>query len=65
MFPEQELRTNAIRRSKGMSQVALACLQYSKRALNGTMEAMGFHAAMRYGVSMATLMHSTKTPEFE
>jgi enoyl-CoA hydratase/carnithine racemase len=65
VFSESEIRTEAIRRSKGMSQVALACLQYNKRALNGTMEAMGFHAAMRYGVSMTTLMHSTKTPEFE
>ena len=65
VFATDDLRAEAIKRAKGMSQVALACLQHNKRALNGTMEAMGFHAAMRYGVAMATLMDSTKTPEFE
>ena len=64
VFPKDELRADTIKRAKRMSQVATSCLQYNKRALNNTYEGMGFNTAMRYGVAIATLSDSTKTPEF-
>ena len=39
-----------------MSRVALAALQWNKRAINNTYETMGFRAALAYGVeACATL----------
>jgi len=64
VFPKRELKAETVKRAKRMSQVAMACLQYNKRAINNTYESMGFNAAMRYGVAIATLSDSTATPEF-
>jgi enoyl-CoA hydratase len=51
--------------AKRMSQVALACLQWNKRAINNTYEAMGFRAAMQYGVEACSIMDATATPEYK
>jgi enoyl-CoA hydratase len=51
--------------AKRMSQVAMACLQWNKRAINNTYEAMGFRAAMRYGVEACSIMDATSTPEYK
>ena len=64
VFKKETLRFEAMKRAKRMSQVALACLQHNKRAINHTYESMGFNSAMRYGVAIATLSDSTATPEF-
>ena len=64
VFEQQRLRSETMKRAKRMSQVALACLRYNKRAINNTYESMGFNSAMRYGVAIATLSDSTATPEF-
>ena len=64
VFAKEALREETMKRAKRMSQVALSCLQYNKRAINNTYESMGFNSAMRYGVAMATLSDSTVTPEF-
>ena len=64
VFTGDALREETMKRAKRMSQVALSCLQYNKRAINHTYESMGFNSAMRYGVAIATLSDSTLTPEF-
>ncbi len=58
------LRAEVIKTAKQISQVSLTCLQYNKRPIYHAHESMGFHAAMRYGVAISTLLDSTKTPEF-
>jgi enoyl-CoA hydratase len=50
--------------AKRMSQVALACLQWNKRALNQTSETMGFGASLRYGVEACSMMDATETLEY-
>ena len=64
VFPKTRLRTETMKRAKRMSQVALACLQWNKRAITNTYETMGFSAAMLYGVEACTIMDSTLTPEY-
>ncbi len=64
VFAREALHEETMKRAKRMSQVALSCLQYNKRAINNTYESMGFNSAMRYGVAIATLSDSTVTPEF-
>ena len=64
VIEKRRLRSEMMKRVKRMSQVALSCLQYNKRAINNTYESRGFSSAMRYGVAIATLSDSTATPEF-
>ncbi len=64
VFPKVHLRAETMKIAKRMSQVALACLQWNKRALNHTSETMGFGAALRYGVEACSIMDSTETPEY-
>jgi len=64
VFPKSELRAGTMKIAKRMSQVALACLQWNKRALNNTQDAMGFPVAMRYGIEACTLLDATDTPEY-
>jgi enoyl-CoA hydratase/carnithine racemase len=64
VFPKARLRAETMKRAKRMSQVALACLQWNKRAITNTYEAMGFSAAMLYGIEACTIMDSTLTPEY-
>jgi enoyl-CoA hydratase/carnithine racemase len=65
VFPRSELRQGTMKIAKRMSQVALACLQWNKRALNNTLDVMGFPAAMRYGVEACTLMDAWGGPEVD
>jgi enoyl-CoA hydratase/carnithine racemase len=64
VFSRTELRTETMKRAKRMSQVALDCLRWNKRAITHTYETMGFNAAMQYGIEAATIMDSTLTPEY-
>ena len=65
VFSKAELRCETMRLAKRISRVALACLQWNKRAINHTYDAMGFRSAMQYGVEACCLLDSTQTPEFE
>lgn len=64
IYPKSDLRAETMKVAKRMSQVALACLQWNKRALNNTQDVMGFPAAMRYGIEACTMMDATDTPEY-
>ena len=64
VFPKTDLQDKVLEIAKRMSQVSLACLKFNKRSIHHAYESMGFHAAMRYGVAISTLLDSTKTPEF-
>jgi enoyl-CoA hydratase/carnithine racemase len=64
VFPKADLRAETMKIAKRMSQVALACLQWNKRALNQTLETQGFGNALRYGVEACSMMDATETPEY-
>lgn len=64
VFPAASLREETLKIAMRMSQVALACLQWNKRALNNAVECMGFRPALQYGVAACTILDSTRTPEF-
>jgi enoyl-CoA hydratase len=53
-----------IKIAKRISQVALDCLIWNKRAITNTYNTMGFESAMLYGVEACTIMDTTHTPEF-
>lgn len=63
VFPKEQLNDEVTKIAKRMSLIANDCLQWNKRALNHTMEAMGFQTAMRYGLEACTMLDSTSTPE--
>jgi enoyl-CoA hydratase/carnithine racemase len=63
IYPPDQLEAETLRFARRMSMVASACLQWSKRAVNGTMEAMGFRTAMEYGLVACITMNATGTPE--
>jgi enoyl-CoA hydratase/carnithine racemase len=65
VFPKADLEQETIKIAKRMSRVALAALQWNKRAINTTYETMGFQAALRYGVEACSLLDATETPEFK
>jgi enoyl-CoA hydratase/carnithine racemase len=65
VFPKADLEKETMKIAKRMSRVALAALQWNKRAVNTTFEAMGFNAAMQYGVAACSLLDATETPEFK
>ena len=65
VFPKADLRNKTLKTAKRMSQVALACLQGNKRAINNLYETQGFDAAMRYGIEACAVMDATEMPEFE
>ena len=65
VFAKADLEKETIKIAKRMSRVALAALQWNKRAVNTTFEAMGFNAAMQYGVEACSLLDATETPEFK
>ena len=50
--------------AKRMSRVALAALQWNKRAINNTFDTMGLRAALQYGVEACSLLDATGTPEY-
>jgi enoyl-CoA hydratase/carnithine racemase len=65
VFPKADLERETMMVAKRMSQVAMACLQWNKRAINNTHDSMGFRAAMQYGVEACSIMDATETPEFK
>jgi enoyl-CoA hydratase/carnithine racemase len=64
VFPKAELDAEVTRIAKRMSRVALPTLQWNKRAINNTLAASGFHAALQYGVEACSIMDASKS-EFE
>ena len=65
VFPKADLRAETLKIARRMSQVALACLQWNKRAINNLYETQGFNAAMRYGVEACSIMDASETPEYQ
>jgi enoyl-CoA hydratase/carnithine racemase len=65
VFPSAELEAETIKMAKRISRIALAALQWNKRAINNTFEAMGFQTALQYGVEACSLLDATETPEFK
>jgi enoyl-CoA hydratase/carnithine racemase len=65
VFPKAELEAEVMKIAKRMSRVALAALQWNKRAINNTYETMGFKAALAYGVEVCSILDGTETPEFK
>jgi enoyl-CoA hydratase/carnithine racemase len=63
VFPKADLEAEVMKIAKRMSRVALAALQWNKRALNQTYETMGFGAAMQYGLEACVMLDVTETPE--
>ena len=64
VFPKAALRAETLKIAKRMSQVALSCLQWNKRAINQTYESMGMSSAIRYGVEACAILDATETPEY-
>ena len=65
VFPKAELESETMKIAKRMSRVALAALQWNKRAINQTYDTMGFKAALRYGLEACVMLDSTETPEMK
>ena len=64
VFPKAALQAETMKIAKRMSRVALAAVQWNKRAINQTFEAMGFTSAMRYGREACIMLDATDTPEY-
>lgn len=64
VHPVDQLESETLRFARRMSMVALDCLQTNKRAINQTMEAMGFRAAMTYALEACVMLDASGTPEF-
>jgi enoyl-CoA hydratase/carnithine racemase len=65
VFPKADLESETMKVAKRMSRIALAALQWNKRALNNTFEAMGLQVALQYAVEACAILDSTETPEFK
>lgn len=65
VFPKADLRAETMKIAKRMSRVALACLQWNKRAINNMYDCQGFVAAMRYGIEASAIIAATGTPEYK
>ncbi len=64
VFPKAELQSETMKIARRMSRVALDALKWNKRALNTTFEAMGFSAALQYGLEACSILDATQTPEY-
>ena len=64
VFPKAALDAEVTKIAKRMSRVALAALQWNKRAINQTFETMGFTSAMHYGREACIMLDATNTPEY-
>jgi enoyl-CoA hydratase/carnithine racemase len=64
VHPPERLEAETLKLARRMSMVALSCLQTNKRAINQTMEAMGFRSAMQYALEACVLLDASGTPEF-
>jgi enoyl-CoA hydratase len=63
VFPKGDVHAEAMKIAKRMSRVSLECLQWNKRAINHTFEAMGLRTAIAYGAEACALMDSIGSPE--
>jgi enoyl-CoA hydratase/carnithine racemase len=64
VMAKAQLRAETMKIARRMGQVALACLQHNKRAINGSYRIMGFDGALAYGNELAAMMDATVTPEY-
>jgi enoyl-CoA hydratase len=64
VFPKAALEAETMKIAKRMSRVALAALQWNKRAINNTFDTMGLRAALQYGVEACSLLDAQGTPEY-
>jgi hypothetical protein len=65
VFPKADLRSETLKIAKRMSQVALECLRWNKRAINYAFQAMGLSDGLQYGVEACAIMDATVTPEYQ
>lgn len=65
VFPKRDLERETMKVAKRMSRIAMAALQWNKRAINNTYDTMGFNAALQYGVEACSILDGTETPEFK
>ncbi|MBR1165069.1 enoyl-CoA hydratase/isomerase family protein [Bradyrhizobium elkanii] len=61
VYPKERLESEVLRIAKRMSRVALPALTWSKKALNNTLQAAGFDAAMQYGAGSSLIIGSMGT----
>jgi len=64
VFPKAALERETMKIAKRMSRVALAALQWNKRAINNTFETMGLRGALQYGVEACSILDAQGTPEY-
>jgi enoyl-CoA hydratase/carnithine racemase len=64
LYAPEQLEAETVRLAKRMSMVAMNCLVTNKRAINMTMEAMGFRAAMNYALEAGVMLDAGGTPEY-
>ena len=64
VFPKKDLARETMKIAKRMSRVAIAALQWNKRAIHNTFETMGLRAALQYGVEACTILDAQGTPEY-
>jgi enoyl-CoA hydratase/carnithine racemase len=64
VFPRADLERETMKIARRMSRVALAALQWNKRAINNTFDTMGLRGALQYGVEACTLLDVQGTPEY-
>jgi enoyl-CoA hydratase/carnithine racemase len=65
VFAKADIEAETMKIAKRMSRVALAALQWNKRAINNTYETMGFRAALKYGVEACSILDGSETPEYK
>jgi enoyl-CoA hydratase/carnithine racemase len=64
VFAKADLEPETMKLARRMSRVAMAALQWNKRAINNTFETMGLRAALQYGVEACTILDAQETPEY-
>ncbi|MDO8210178.1 enoyl-CoA hydratase/isomerase family protein [Conexibacter sp. CPCC 206217] len=64
VFPKDALHAEVMKTAKRIARVSLTTLQWNKRAINETYEAMGFGTAMRSAMQACVIADSTQTPEY-
>ena len=65
VFPKADIEKEVTKIAKRMSRVALACLQWNKRAINNTYQTMGMNSALQYGAEAGAILDATETPELK
>ena len=63
--PRIRLKYEPTNRCGNMSRVALACLQWNKRAINNTYHSMGMNSALQYATEAGAILDATETPELK